>query len=277
MDLILDDNLHPELRRILEEHREVVAATIRPCVKFTLQPQPTLDVWRSKVGGVPYLPKNIDYPRSPTGRELQFLAQINFAEVPRLPKFPDKGIVQFYIGDDDLYGLQKRFRKGDDAYKVLYHPNFTRDPEFLVSDFSFLPEFEYSPLSHRSAPAALHFEKKYLPVPENLDIPWELSEAFEELRVSSQAYLECLSDYAMKVSQESGHKIGGYPALIQDRGWDGRHNHLLLQLDTDYVKNENNDYVNLMWGDAGIGRFYISDADLMNLNFSNVTYDWDCA
>ena len=74
MNFVLDDDLHPELRRILEEHREAVAATIRPCVKFTLQPQPTLDVWTSKVGGVPYLPKNIDYPRSPTGRELIFLA-----------------------------------------------------------------------------------------------------------------------------------------------------------------------------------------------------------
>ena len=108
-----------------------------------------------------------------------------------MPKFPDKGIVQFYIGDEGLYGLQKSIGKeGDDAYNVLYHPNFTRDPEFLVSDFSFLPEFEYSPLSHHSAPAALHFEKKYLPVPENLELHWELSEAFEELRVSSQAYLE---------------------------------------------------------------------------------------
>ena len=272
MDLILDDNLHPELRRILEEHREVVAATIRPCVKFTLQPQPTLDVWRSKVGGVPYLPKNIDYPRSPTGRELQFLAQINFAEVPRLPKFPNKGILQFYIGDGPLSG------DNADASKVLYFPDYTRDEDLLIGDFSFLPEFEYSPLDHRSSPAAMHFEKKYLPASTSgWEFPWEPWEALKEIE-DTQLFVELLLEYSTKVSQESGHKIGGYPSFIQEdwRWGDGRYYRLLLQLGSEHVKGENDCSLSLVWGDYGIGRFFITDEDLMNLNFSNVTYDWDC-
>jgi len=45
---------------------------------------------------------------------------------------------------------------------------------------------------------------------------------------------------------------------------------LLLQLDSD-------DSIDLMWGDSGVGNFFIKDEDLKNLNFSNVLYNWDCS
>lgn len=32
----------------------------------------------------------------------------------------------------------------------------------------------------------------------------------------------------------------------------------------------------IMWGDSGVGHFFIEEDDLKNLNFDNVLYTWDC-
>ena len=31
-----------------------------------------------------------------------------------------------------------------------------------------------------------------------------------------------------------------------------------------------------MWGDCGVGNFFINAEDLKRLDFSNVLYNWDC-
>ena len=42
---------------------------------------------------------------------------------------------------------------------------------------------------------------------------------------------------------------------------------LLFQLDSDD---------GVMWGDCGVGNFFITDADLKRRDFSRVLYNWDC-
>lgn len=46
----------------------------------------------------------------------------------------------------------------------------------------------------------------------------------------------------------------------------------LFQMDSDYGKE--NDFV--MWGDAGVANFFISEEDLANKDFRDVLYSWDC-
>jgi uncharacterized protein YwqG len=71
-----------------------------------------------------------------------------------------------------------------------------------------------------------------------------------------------------------GHKIGGYPYFTQydprayTRYSDCDFN-LLFQMDTDWPEN-------IMWGDAGVGNFFIREEDLRNCDFSHVLYNWDC-
>ncbi|WIL50036.1 YwqG family protein [Bacillus bombysepticus] len=48
-----------------------------------------------------------------------------------------------------------------------------------------------------------------------------------------------------------------------------QHDILLLQIDTD-------DSLNIMWGDSGVANFFIRKEELLNLDFSNVIYNWDC-
>ena len=73
----------------------------------------------------------------------------------------------------------------------------------------------------------------------------------------------------------SGHKIGGYPAFAQDDPREaGTYTELLLQIDSDW-NDEEEDY-SIMWGDAGVGNFFISRENLEKLNFEDVLYNWDC-
>src|SRR4026208_1124340 len=102
MKPLLDVNLPPEL----EEHRSQIESTIKPYIKIVEKPENNMTPWQSKFGGTPYLPKTAEHPRGSNNQLLFLLAQINFAEVPRLEPFPQHGILQFYIADDDLYGLR---------------------------------------------------------------------------------------------------------------------------------------------------------------------------
>lgn len=95
------DPLSPEL----EKYRDRIEATIKPYVEIAIGNNERPSWWQSKFGGLPYLPKGFDYPQDFEGKYLFFIAQINFAEVLPLDSFPERGILQFYIGDTDLYGL----------------------------------------------------------------------------------------------------------------------------------------------------------------------------
>ena len=64
-----------------------------------------------------------------------------------------------------------------------------------------------------------------------------------------------------------GHKLGGYPYFTQTdpRSPDTRLR-LLLQLDSDE---------HMMWGDAGVGNFFIDPEALARADFSRVMLTWD--
>ena len=72
----------------MEPFREKLLQTMKPFIRVKAQPARATKLWESKVGGTPYLPKNIVWPCTPEGKELFFLAQINFAQTPALAPFP---------------------------------------------------------------------------------------------------------------------------------------------------------------------------------------------
>lgn len=70
----------------------------RPIVRFTLGEAAATTPYQSKIGGTPYLPKNAEYPHHIEKKHpLTLAAQINFAEVPHLPGFPEHSILQVFI------------------------------------------------------------------------------------------------------------------------------------------------------------------------------------
>ena len=88
MNYKLDVELSPEL----ETYKDKIEATIKPYIEIKLTDNNKPTWWQSKFGGLPYIPKGFEYPKSFGNEYLYLLAQINFAEVPHLEYFPDKGI-----------------------------------------------------------------------------------------------------------------------------------------------------------------------------------------
>ena len=65
----------------------------------------------------------------------------------------------------------------------------------------------------------------------------------------------------------------GYPYFTQsDPRNDNYYDTVLLQLDS--ISDEDEDI--LLWGDVGIGNFFINWEDLKRRDFSKVLYNWDC-
>ena len=251
----------------LEPFRLQLEASARKFVKIHAGQEASLKPWQSKVGGQPYLEKGNTLPSSEEGKPLFFLAQINFSEVPPFESFPEKGIVQFFIGDDDLYGMDFDDGENQDKFRVIFHENPVEDESRLEAvkptqdDEDLLPHHP-----EQSFPLRFSIETEYAPTCDyNF---WQLygQDFFEQFGENdwevSNAYNQAL--------KPAGHKLGGYAYFTQD---DPRRPEdpmlLLFQLDSD-------EGMDLMWGDMGVGHFFIRESDLLNKDFSRVLYDWDC-
>jgi uncharacterized protein YwqG len=248
-------------KKVLEKYQDKIDASIKPYIEINASKSSNLSPLQSKFGGIPYLKDKQDYPKSSKGEFLYLLAQINFAEVPNIVPFPNKGILQFWITPNDL-GIDFEDLTQKDTFRAIYYPEVS--PDNLVTDFDFLPELEADALPFDGdCEYALNFMPKEMPA---IITDYQFEEIFGE-------YDEELFDAHAETYLFEGHRIGGYANFAQDdpRGYTQKladKNILLLQIDTD-------DKNNIMWGDCGVGNFFINEEDLKNCDFSNVMYNWD--
>ncbi|MCK5719726.1 MAG: DUF1963 domain-containing protein [Thiomargarita sp.] len=257
----LNINLSPELETV----RDKIEANLKPFIAIQAKKAAVLTVWQSKFGGLPYLPKNAEYPKDKQGNPLYLLAQINFEECPALENFPEYGILQFYIADDESYGIDFDNATDKKGFQVIYFPSITHEENNLITNFSFLPPPKYVPFATN---CALNFHKKYMPI-SSCDYRFEQiygKNFFDNFDDEYQVW----EDYYETFPAE-GHKIGGYPYFTQEdpRYSIADYDILLLQIDSD-------DEVDVMWGDAGVANFFIKASDLLQQDFSKVLYNWDC-
>ncbi len=243
----------------LDAHLAAIKLTTQPFLQISATQAKDLKPWQSKFGGLPYLPKGYTYPTNNEGKPLYLLAQINFEEMPKLYPYPEKGLLQFYIADDDMYGLNFADRCGQDGFRILYFPEV--DIKNAESDFSFLPPQEFTPFSG-GAMYSLQFHPKQMPVSV---FDYRFVKIFEN-KVDDEFW-----DSYNRTYPGTGHKLGGYPSFTQEdpREKSDNKDFLLLQIDTE----EDN---HIIWGDDGVANFFISDKDLKNKDFSNVLFNWDC-
>lgn len=255
-----------KLPAALEPFREQFLQTAQAFIRVKAGAARATTHWESKVGGQPYLPNGQAVPTAPDGRELFFLAQLNFAEMPQLAPFPTEGILQFYIYDDDLYGMDFDDGENPDTFRVLWFPKPASDESTLQAAAAGLRDYDLLPhhpdesyplrfeLAEEVAPATdYHFWQRFGPgfFQQFGEQEWDITDQFN------------------RVVRSQGHKIGGYAYFTQD---DPRRPEdpmlLLFQLDSDET-------MDLMWGDMGVGHFFIREKDLLARDFSRVLYDWD--
>jgi len=249
------DNLKPHTLEFIK---------IQPC---STSPK---HIWSSKFVGKPYWPKNKEYPSTKDGTPLLLLAQINFEEVPELKGYPTKGILQFFISDDDVYGLDfdtplEETINNPDGYMVVYHPDVSIDLSLLENDLPFASESSSLPITTE---CSLKFNLKQ-------EIPSPTDYRFEQYAGDIYEFDDEVSDYLYDNLDASGSKLGGYANFTQDdpRSYEKPKENwiLLFQMDT-----EEFDGVDIMWGDCGVGNFFIQPESLSNSDFSKVWYNWDC-
>lgn len=241
------------------------------------------DIFSSKVGGLPYIDDNYGVPTNDDQIPLRLLAQINFKDLPELSmKLPSSGILQFWIKNNDMYGLS--FDENDKGFSVRFIKSIdTSITEAMVlKHYSREADNEMFPFE---GAFGMTFTKCNQPYPLYLDMYQELfiqkwNQLYPESIIVSVDEFGTLLDEAIDATSESGHKIGGFPFFTQ---YDPResiydpqslytdHELLLFQLDTDHVGSRE-----IMWGDSGIANFFISKEDLENLDFTKVLYNWDC-
>lgn len=227
---------------------------MKKCMKITLT-DTSPSIFESKIKGLGYIPHDESFPFDSTGRQLRLLAQIECDKI-ELDEFPKTGLLQFWILCDDISGLNFSNPVNQDGFRVIYYPEIDKTvteeevrSKFAENDY----DTEYADCFPAQKECGMVFEKG-----ENRFIDADASE-----EAADEAYDEYI-----------GHKTGGYPFFTQE---DPRtckeeleqYDYLLFQLDTD---DENG----IMWGDSGIGNFFINSEKLKNCDFSDVLYNWDC-
>jgi uncharacterized protein YwqG len=252
--------------RVLALNWDLIEKTKLPFITVDLTPDENLPLTHSKLGHHPVLPKGFEFPKDEKGNPLFLLAQINFSEMPKLEGYPEAGFLQFYIANDDVFGLDFDNGANQKNFRVLFfEPAEVADPQ---TDFSFLKYDDEEAMLPFTGSYAMTFTPgddyvgindvrfslgdlttKYEPVLKDVDVEEALMENFKQ----------------------SGHRIGGYSFFTQTDprmyGEQYKDYIMLLQVDSED---------DIMWGDMGVANFFIHPDDLAKKDFSKVLYNWDC-
>lgn len=256
-------SLPPEL----EPFRDKLLQTQMPCIKAISQNERQTTPLESKVGGMPYLLKNAKWPVNRAGEVLYFLAQINFADLPRLDPFPEKGLLQFFIFNDEHYGINFEDGEEQENFRVVFYPDPVSDTSALQNK-PVLPEADEDLLPHHpdeSYPLVFEPGLSYAPTTD-----YRFGQIFGQdfFQQFGAREWDVIDAFGKSVNAQS-HRVGGYAYFTQD---DPRNANdpmiLLFQLDSD-------ERMDLQWGDMGVGNFFIREKDLKALDFSKVLYNWD--
>jgi uncharacterized protein YwqG len=230
-------------------------------VKVLATPLPageSLPLLQSKFLGHPYLPVGMPYPHDEKGQPMLLLAQLNFAEIPALAGFPTTGILQFFVSPTEWYDAED--------CQVLYHPATTAPAQI---DFSFLTSDLYADSPIRAEHSlAFSLATEYGGAEDcRFDMTFGGKDYYEYLETLPLEQQEELDTYC----NNSGHRLGGYAYFTQrdprEHDSDRQADVQLLQIDIDEQ---------IMFGDSGLGHFFISPAALAAKQFDQAYFYWDC-
>ncbi|MCI8423477.1 MAG: DUF1963 domain-containing protein [Lawsonibacter sp.] len=102
---------------------QIQAENRKPACYLEFSQEP-FGVTDSHLGGVPYVPRDGQIPVSADGHQLWLCAQINFAQMPPLEGFPDRGILQLFASDFDKdggFGFYDGEYSDQNAWRVVYY------------------------------------------------------------------------------------------------------------------------------------------------------------
>ena len=266
-------SIESHVDRFLAPYQAALVASRRPVRVITLEPLDDDALTVSKVGGRAWWPIGREAPNDPSGKPLVLLAQVNFSELPPTPGYPTQGLLQFFIADDDVYGADFDSGPGVDplmqqrGFRVVYWPDLAIASHALpILPFESLPHDPKKPRRMRFGTGDevlsmgdYRFDSLF---------GGSVYTAAGDYAKTNAISEDALMDGVYERYSGGEHKIGGYPYFTQQDPRSGGDRELLLQLNSDDE---------MMWGDVGVGGFFISPSDLSRADFSHVIYNWDCS
>jgi uncharacterized protein YwqG len=255
----------------LEQYIDRIKPLVRSKIILSLLPaeESEIDIAKSKIGGLPHLPKEETYPTNELGKSLSFIGQINLEEVTDYDDsglLPKTGLLSFfYCADQEVWGFEPNNKQ---RFKVIYFDNTN---ELVRYDFP----IDLEPHSI--------FKPNLLSFTSSLSLPSWDDDGVEDI-FEAQDW-----DNYLEISLESDNQMLGYANNIQgsmeltcqlvtngidcggSAGYkDPRRSELekdkhdwilLLQMDSDEDKTR------MMWGDGGRIYFWLKKQDLLNKDF----------
>lgn len=226
-------------------------------INLTKVKDSSIKVGTSKVGGLPDLPDEMEWPTTSKTDELVFIAQINFQEINKYKSvaehLPKEGLVSFFFASKKSECW--RHTSQPFCFKVIYNTN---------SKLSRRKNDSKEERKYKTYPSCkMEFEEAYsLPLWNYKYIDQYKSEA-EDCAYGAGAFMLAYMDIR-NAYDEHRTKIFGYANEIQgemraeDEEW-----MLLFQLDSEKEAL-------MQWNDSGHLFFWIKKTDLAALNFDNM-------
>ncbi|WP_289660759.1 DUF1963 domain-containing protein [Flavobacterium panacagri] len=265
-----DSDLNSNLRKAIEEkgfqeYENGLSKIARHAVNFaTTIPDLYDEVGNNRIGGLPDLPVNVDYPTVKSDDEkkgYQFIAQINCASIANLQNYlPRTGMLYFFIEDQQDFVPRVIFYEGEtDNLKSAKELNI--DEEFIYDESGIYQAFKTNSEKCISLPSFYNDEHYYKDIAPELK---ELEEKYDET--------EALKEALLPFNTKSSHGINNYvfkqhdsPEIEAVNTLKGKQEEWMVLL---RVSSDNNP--GFCFWDAGEIYFVIHKSDLAKKDFSNV-------
>ena len=242
------------------------------------------EIFDSKLGGPPYWSPDKEYPTNSEDKKLILLAQINFDRENVDSPLPTNGMLQFFITDDIIMGVNYSNQTLQNNFRVIYHESIDYSITKKMLESFDIPNsnekrVQFFPIQ-KEKKISLQKEEdsiKFGDIRFDNFFPIAYKEIFNKEPKKGRTYYDIFNyDERDRLNlglenNESNNKMLGYSHFTQE---DPRYNKKYIEYDTLLLQIDSGQYV--MWGDVGIGNFFIPKKSLLEKDFSNILYNWDC-
>ena len=293
-----------QARRVIDALNERGAHKQAIRLKVT-RPDAPLPQTASKFGGRPYLPAGELPPTNEKGEPLGMIAQINCAELPENDLYPATGLLQFWIDPNDeecMWGYDYENPLSQKNHRVVYYetlgepnpdapfPNVDWDEGgWPIGGFdceSGPLEIEYGmtfEVREQGVTASGYDYYDVFGAKWDETYPDELLPEAHENPYKNQPRREALYELTEPFeSEEEYSHVGGYPFFVQNDPRDEFKelrghtvNPLTIVSESENEENEDEE-IEIMWGDAGAANWLITPEALAARDFSQVVFEWAC-
>lgn len=220
----------------------------------------------TRFGGLPDLPKGVEYPTFITYHEdvlgYQFIAQLNCKELaPHQSYLPREGILYFFITDQEDFKAKVIYFKGDSAL-LQSAKNLEITDDFIYDDHGIFIPFRVKATKYASVPSFYSDDHLYHGDAANLaeleDVDYDKVEGFRNnLLPSAVKAVHSVNSYVFKQH--------GSPQIEAANRLKGKPEDYVVLL---HVSSDNN--TTFSFWDAGEIYFVIHKSDLAKGDFSNI-------